>query len=148
MDNLSSLILYLCVFSITMAFSYLYQRVQNSDNKHRKCGYAFLTILPLVCLHGFRFGVGTDFFNYYNIFKVLGTGGSWQEKVYAREPIFLWENKILFKVFENYQAVVILHAIIISVFVFLAFDYFKDSVSMPLLYMIFLLWIYPTFINI
>ena len=30
-----------------------------------------LVSLPLICVSGFRYGVGTDFYTYYNSFKII-----------------------------------------------------------------------------
>lgn len=146
MDSLS-LVFYLSIFAISIMFSAIYQK-KEKRNKRCRVIYALLTIVPVALMQGCRYGVGTDFFAYAGIFMKLGVGDTYYTNRYISEPLFLLENKILYSAFGDSQSLFVFDALIMGLFVFLAFSYFKESVSMPIMYLGYYLWIYPSFLNL
>lgn len=144
-ENFKSLILYFSCFVISIVFSALYQKSKKGYN--RKI-YALFTILPTFIIHGFRSLVGTDYNSYVYIFNILSREKNYYYYRYLREPIFLFENKLLYRLFGNSISLFIFDALLIGVIVFLVISYYEKSISMPFAYLLYYLWIFPIFLNV
>ncbi|MCM1461037.1 MAG: EpsG family protein [Bacteroides sp.] len=149
MSNINSLILYYSVFGCSILASFMYQqRAQNTKFLYRKVFYFLLVTLPVIIMQAFRYNVGTDYHAYNVLFSEIIKGpNNYVYKSYHKEPLYLLENIISYKLFGDSTGLFLINAIIECVFIFLALDYFKDKISMPMGYVLCYFMIYPSFFN-
>lgn len=67
MSNLGSLFLYFCIFIVS---TFCFSLYRYNNRVVSGFGISMAILIPVV-LSGFRYGVGTDYNNYYNIFNVV-----------------------------------------------------------------------------
>lgn len=77
----------------------------------------FLTFGLLWCASSFRYGIGTDYFNYYQRYIDIQTGS------YTGEPLFLIVNRIA-SYFQNFQIVILITS---TIFLFCIFRYIASN---------------------
>lgn len=107
---------YLIVFALSSLLLRLFQRVYNSvyiqddlsENRRRVgkiiyCLFGCIAMFPVIAMYGLRYGIGTDYFGYEEIFDTLHTapfirylrGFLNSEDAYYVEPAYYFLNKLL-----------------------------------------------------
>ncbi len=149
MSNEDSLILYYSVFGFSVLASALYQkRAQNNVSILKKIIYFLLIVSPVIAMQSYRYNVGTDYHAYNVLFSEIIKGpGNFYWNNYLKEPLYLLENIISYKLFGDCIGLFLINAVMESVFIFFTFDYFKEKISMPLCYMLCYFMVYPSFFN-
>lgn len=148
MTNFGSLILYLCTFIVSTVFVWRYQnlKIYNKVWK-KKILNIFGIILPIVILQGFRYEVGTDYRAYYRIFKEIEKGSIFYRQ-YLSEPLFVWVNIILKKLFKTPLSYFIFDAILMNILFFMVVDYYRDYIDMSIVYLAYYMLCFSVFFNI
>lgn len=123
------MIVYICMFIISILFTYLSTKAKN---KIYKIIFQILATLPFVVVSAIRYDVGTDyFFRYvpnYNVFVNNGT-------VDSLEPLFIILIRICIFFSKDYVALFIATSIIINVLImFTIFKYSKNPVISVIIY--------------
>lgn len=138
MEYFTSLILYAFIFGISITFCLIYQHIYKKSNYKepsviKKAIWFVIIIIPPVFISTIRFGVGTDYFNYIEIYERVN---SWPSHAvwsfYGNEPLFLLLNKLSFYLFSSEIGVFLFSSIIIHIFIVMGIDYFKKNISMSL----------------
>lgn len=147
MTTLGSLIFYLVSFTLSSLLIYFAQFFR----KKIKPIYILLVILGLsipFVISGFRYGVGTDFFNYLGIyfrninvsFKDYITDGNYEL------GFFLIMKVASF--FNNDQLIFVISSFIILIFIYLSIEDNRENSSILLSYLIYIFVFFPISFNI
>lgn len=150
MGMLASYWYYIFTFTISILFSGLYGRIAKK-NVHisTKVLFAILIILPVVILQGFRYDVGTDYFNYASLSEGFAEGKRIYYQWYIREPLFLQLSKISYNIGgKDPYFFFLLDAVIMNVLLFCIADYYKDQMNLPTFYMLYYSSLFSYFLNI
>lgn len=149
MLNLFSYILYVLVFSNSIFWSYVYSKHKNNGyKKNEKVLYGFLIIIPVVILQGYRYNVGTDYQSYLSLYNGFSNGNKLFISWYTNEPLFICICKILYNLTGGAKsALFIFDALLMGIFSFLTFDYYKEKASMPIMYLFYYSICLPYFFN-
>ena len=150
MEDFVSYLLYLVVFAISIFFSRQYDKRKNSIIGWKsKMVYCILITLPVIFLQGFRYDVGTDYLSYASLYRGFSEGNEIFASWYANEPLFTLTCRIVYFISNgNQTAFFLTDAVLMNVLLFFAFDYYKDQVSLPVMYTFYYLLCFPYFLNI
>lgn len=149
MKNIGSLVIYLSAYSMSIGISLIYQKYgyQKKGNRLTKFAFMLLIILPVVIMQGSRYLVGTDYRSYAIIFDRVAAGNVYELESYASEPLYLLEIRILSALFGHYIWFFVVNAVVESMLMFSLFDFFQNTISMPLAYMAYYSIVQPFFMN-
>lgn len=138
MEYIISLLIYISTFGISMIILSKYQSICKRNNYVempviKKGIWFLLTIAAPVFISAVRFGVGTDYFGYVEIYKRINTWSSYAVwSYYGHEPLYLFLNKVAFYLFGSEWGIFFLSSFIIHIFIVMGIDYFKKDMSLPL----------------
>lgn len=108
-----------------------------------------LTIVPVILLQGLRYNVGTDYQSYLSLYNGFSNNNNLYLSWYESEPLFIYLCKALYSLtFGNQSALFMFDAIVMGIFSFLTFDYYKEKVDMPILYLFYYGTCLPYFFNV
>lgn len=150
MENFSSLLLYFSAFIISIYFVKIYQSKIVRDQKYSKAIRILIIIgiiLPIIIIQGFRYGIGTDYKAYERIFYFAGTHNR-VDVNYMKEPIFRFLCIIVKNLFGTSTAFFFVDAIIMNVLLFLDIDYYRERVSMSIVYFSYYMLCFSVFLNL
>ena len=146
--NFCSYILYAVFFALSVFWSRQYEKSKNISLK-KKMLFCILIASPIFILQGFRYGVGTDYFSYLNLYKGFNNGNELFISWYHTEPFFIILCKIAYFILNgNNIGYFIIDAILMNVILFLTFDYYIDEISLPLMYFFYYMFCLPYFFNV
>ncbi len=154
MQNLLSAVTYFASFGISLFICRIYQNYCEQRNyeelpRLKKCIWLLLIISAPVFISTIRYGVGTDYFNYENIFnRVNTTPMELVIKRFGNEPLYLLTNKIAFFLFKEPWGVFLISSFIIHIFTIYGIDFFKKNISMPMSLFIFYMYHFSFGLNI
>ena len=130
MDNFSSYCLYVATFTVSVFWAWQYDKRKHIGviSSYEQIIWLILIALPSILLQGFRYGVGTDYYNYAELCEGLCNGNSEYWSWYLSEPIFIWICKIAYFIGnQNKYFFFIVNAVLKDVLLFYIFDYYKDE---------------------
>ena len=138
MENVTSLLIYMISFGISMIICNKYQSICKKNSYVelpiiKKTIWLLLIIAAPVFISAVRFDVGTDYFPYIEIYKAINFGSfdlAWL--LYGKEPLFFWLNKIAFYLFDDTWGIFFLSSFLINIFIVIGIDYFKKDLSMAM----------------
>lgn len=115
------MIVYSVMLLFTLAFSFLTDRIRIFNERHPNLFYrvhmewicVFFAIIPLIIVSSLRYDVGVDYFNYGTIFNLIR---NYDNRVHY-ELGFYWINKIVGKITDNPQWVLIICALLTMFFI-------------------------------
>lgn len=87
-----------------------------------------IIFLPLIVISSIRFGIGTDFFNYEDIFSFI-KNYNWGINEYNIEPGFALLNKLVLHFTNNFQWFIVITSIIYLLLVVLFLYFESDNLS-------------------
>lgn len=150
MKDFSSYVLYWIFFIVSIFWSWQYgKRKHQPVSVKKKILYCILITLPIIILQGFRYDVGSDYFSYVSLYRGFHEGNGTLLGWYANEPLFIILCKcIYFLTRWDYAAFFFVDAILMNVILFFAFDYYKEQVSLPLMYFLYYMFCFPYFLNV
>lgn len=115
----------------------------------KKAFYCILIILPIVLIQGFRYDVGTDYFSYQALYRGFNEGNQLFLSWYASEPLFIVLCKVSYFVLNGSSiGFFVIDAILMNVVLFITFDYYKNEISLPLIYFFYYMLCLPYFLNV
>jgi transmembrane protein EpsG len=143
LEYIISILIYSVAFMLSIVSAAIYQE------QYRKKGFKDLNftlksfwILAIISVPVFistiRYGVGTDYYNYLEIYtqiNSLPTEKIWV--IYGNEPLFFYLNKLAYIVFNSSVGLFFLTSFIVHLFIILGLDYYKKHISLPLALFIF-----------
>lgn len=130
-----SVIVYFSAFGTSLCFASLYKRAKSAIEK-------VLTFIlletPTVLISSIRYGIGTDYFRYLEVYNSINSRLSWNSILnFYQEPSWVIINLVA----NNYYQVLLFSSIIYSLFIFLSINRCKQKigVTFPLFisYMVF-----------
>ena len=141
-----SMIVYSMTFFISIAIASFYKKV---DNKAQKKIIILFAILGPILISTIRYGVGTDFFGYYESYIKISESCTTLEKIitYYQEPLHVIINLLSYRIFNSYYGFLFLSSFLVMFFAFKGILNFKENTSISLSYFIFLLTIYHLSFN-
>lgn len=132
-----SLLIYSLSFSLSLGLSKYYSiKSKNNDYKlssFQKHLWILAIIFPVVFISTFRYNVGTDFFNYINIFSYVNQvplSLSLTNYTYSNEPLFILLNKFSGIIFQNYKGILFLSSFTIYFLITKTLMFFEKDVSL------------------
>lgn len=149
MENIVSYILYMAFFTNSIFWSHQYsKKAKVKISKKEKIIYCLLITIPIIILQGYRYNVGTDYQSYLELYNGFNEGNKTFISWYMNEPLFIFICKVLYKItFGSESALFVFNALVMEVFVFLTFDYYKEKVNLPILYIFYYATCFPYFLN-
>uniref|UniRef100_UPI0040568635 EpsG family protein n=1 Tax=Agathobacter sp. TaxID=2021311 RepID=UPI0040568635 len=148
MELIGSYILYILCFLVSIYWSYKYEQKKNKSLKTKVLFWCLIT-LPIVFIQGFRYEVGTDYESYLSLYNGFNQGNHVFVSWYINEPLFILLCKVVYIISGGNQvAFFLVDAILINSIIFLIFDYYKEEVSLPIMYLFYYTLCFPYFLNI
>lgn len=139
MSNVSTLLLYLVMILVV---GYCTRKVQNASSKKELIIFSMVTILFPSIVAGMRYGIGTDYFPYIDIFD-----GNYK-RIDDVEPIFKILVKTIQLFTDNYSVIFFVIMLLTVTFTFFGLYYFKNEVNMATGMTLFMTTYYFTAYNI
>ena len=157
-----SVILYCVTFAITIFITWIYQQqrcnyakcsssyIQNSSMKRLFYDGTYLWLflivfLPVIVL-GFRYGIGTDYFNYHDYYdKARSLGLS---SIMQTEPLFLLVSYLGILITQDYYGMLLIVAFLTMYLMVLGLNRFRDDFSLPMAILVYLTLLYGPSFNI
>ena len=153
MSTLSSIVVYMLTFAISMIISKLYQNYSIRKNdimpKYKRVIWFLFIIAGPVFVSSIRYDVGTDYFAYIRWFDninslplgdVIGS--------YGKEPLYLILNKVAFLLFKEPWGIFLLSSFLIHIFVIAGIDFFKAYLNIPMALFIYYMYHFSYGLNI
>ncbi|GEM_PF-365849 len=159
-----SVILYYVTFAITIFITWIYQQqrcnyakgpassshIQNSSLKSLfyEGTYIWLLLIvfiPVIIL-GFRYGIGTDYFNYHDYYDRARSLGL--ASIMQTEPLFLLVSYLGSLIAQDYYGMLLIVAFLTMYLMVLGLNRFRDDFSLPMAMLVYLALLYGPSFNI
>ena len=132
-----------CFSALCIAFFGTHSKGYIHGRKGNKFWTAILSCIPLFFLSAFRYGIGTDYFNYVEIYSLWVPRGA---RV-SIEPLFFYLNKAVhYFAGDNYQWLFVIFSFVYLLFTFVAIYRMSDSPTMSI-YLLVAMTFYLSFFN-
>ena len=95
-----------------------------------------------------RYNVGTDYQSYAELSEGFALGDAECISRFEKEPLFILFSKTAYLVGQSRYFFFLADAVVMNTILFLAFDYYRKEVSLPLLYLLYYSWCFGYFLNI
>lgn len=133
-----SVLIYGISFFISIYISFRYEKWMDSEQLNRKYMneilWVLLIIMPVVLISTFRYGIGTDYFNYVRIteeIRVLPVDFLFTKYFYSTEPLFVLLTKISTVVFSNYVGFFFVSSFVINFLIVKSLMTYKIKSLLP-----------------
>ena len=149
MEYLDSYAYYFLTFSFSITASWIYgKKAALNLKKINKFIFALLIILPVIVLQGFRYRVGTDYMSYASLSQKFAESSQSYISWYINEPLFIILSRFSYSISGgNPYFFFLVDAIIQNIILFKIADYYKNEISLPILYTLYYGLCFPYFLN-
>ncbi len=141
---IGTIIIYGTSFGLSILLCNLYQNKKSiKDNKKLYKIFPFICIFPVVVIATVRYGVGTDYFTYVDIYSDVASRFSISLIFnYYQEPMNIIMYYLSSVLFGGSTGMFFLFSFITSYFIFKGIENFKSTLSMPFAFFIFFMTYY------
>lgn len=131
MSEYQTYILYYLIIIITSLIIFVSDRVK--ERNISKLFFLIAILIPVV-ISGFRYGIGTDYFNYVDIYYILTeTGDLLYHLLNSRlEPGWIILNYLIYLTFDDVKFIFIISSLLIIVCSFIAVYQNRQYISIPI----------------
>jgi len=138
----STYLMYSAVFLLSIIPAWLYQKLNHRSvlvggillqSKYLTGLFYFLILFAPVFLATIRWGIGVDFWSYFELFKNLQNTDALDVLSESREPLYTLLNYISYAIFPNCEwGIFLISSFIPLMLIVLTLDRFKTKLSLPM----------------